>query len=66
MPANLSPARAVVYDGLACFSGATDIGCMHESTVVGNRKPKELVMFHWVKTVLGNLKTSLRALAGLR
>jgi hypothetical protein len=57
--ANLSPASTVASDGLACFAGVTDAGCAHQPTVVGSRKPKELPMFHWVNTVLGNLKTSL-------
>ena len=55
----LSPQSTVVSDGLACFAGVTDVGCAHQPTVVGDRKPKDLPMFHWVNTVLGNLKTSL-------
>ena len=55
----LSPQSTVVSDGLACFAGVTDAGCAHQTTVVGGRKPKDLPMFHWVNTVLGNLKTSL-------
>ncbi len=57
--ANLSPASTVISDALACFAGVTDAGCTHQTAVVGSRKPKELPMFHWVNTVLGNLKTSL-------
>jgi transposase-like protein len=56
---HLSPHSTVVSDGLACFAGVTDAGCVHQPTVVGARKPKNLPMFHWVNTVLGNLKTSL-------
>ena len=55
----LSPRSTVISDGLACFAGVTDAGCTHQPTVVGGRKPKELPMFHWVNTVLGNVKTSL-------
>jgi hypothetical protein len=44
---------------LACFGGVTDAGCTHQPTVVGGRKPKELPMFHWVNTVLGNVKSGL-------
>jgi hypothetical protein len=57
--AALSPESTVVSDGLACFAGVTDAGCAHRPTVVGGRKPKELPMFHWVNTVLGNVKSSL-------
>ncbi|MBK1646117.1 IS1595 family transposase [Thiocapsa imhoffii] len=55
--ANLAPTSTVISDGLACFAGVTDIGCTHQPTVVGTRKPKELPMFQWINTVLGNLKT---------
>jgi transposase-like protein len=57
--AALSPDSTVLSDGLACFAGVTDAGCAHQPTVVGERKPKELPMFHWVNTVLGNLKSSV-------
>ena len=57
--AALSPESTVLSDGLACFAGVTDAGCAHQPTVVGGRKPKELPMFHWVNTVLGNVKSSL-------
>ena len=55
----LSPQSTVISDGLACFGGVTDAGCTHQPTGVGGRKPKELPMFEWVNTVLGNVKTSL-------
>lgn len=55
----LEPGTTVYSDALACFSGVTSAGCLHEPTVVGGRKPKELPQFQWVNTVLGNLKTSL-------
>jgi transposase-like protein len=57
--AALSPQSTVISDGLACFAGVTDAGCVHQPTVVGGRKPKELPLFHWVNTVLGNVKTGL-------
>ena len=57
--ATLSPGSTVLSDGLACFAGVTDAGCAHQPTVVGGRKPKELPMFHWVNTVLGNVKSGL-------
>ncbi len=57
--AELSPESTVVSDGLACFVGVTDAGCAHRPTVVGGRKPKDLPLFLWVNTVLGNVKTSL-------
>jgi hypothetical protein len=57
--AHLKPGSIVVTDGLACFAGVTEAGCQHQRIVVGGRKPKELPVFHWVNTILSNLKTSL-------
>jgi hypothetical protein len=57
--ADLSPGSTVISDGLARFAGVTDAGFTHQPTVVGGRKPKELPLFHWVNTVLGNVKTGL-------
>jgi transposase-like protein len=55
---DLSPGARVVSDGLACFAGVTEAGCLHQPIIVGGRKPKDLPEFSWVNTVLGNLKTS--------
>ncbi|HSQ07184.1 MAG TPA: IS1595 family transposase [Chromatiaceae bacterium] len=55
--AHLSPGSCVVSDGLACFVGVGEAGCLHLPIVVGGRKPKDLPDFHWVNTVLGNVKT---------
>lgn len=55
---NLTPGCTVSSDGLACFAGVADAGCLHNRTIVAGRKPEDLPEFHWVNTVLGNLKTS--------
>ena len=57
--AHLSPGSTVVSDALACFGGVSEAGCQHRPIVVGARKPKDLPDFHWVNTLLGNVKTSL-------
>jgi len=57
--ANFAANCSVSSDGLACFSAVSDAGCQHHPLVVGGRKPKELPEFHWINTILGNLKTSL-------
>ena len=57
---HLSPEGRVYSDGLACFAGVRDAGCGHEPTIVGRRKPDEIPALHWVNTVLGNLKNTLR------
>lgn len=56
---NLTPGGAVTSDGLACFAGVTQAGCPHQAIIVGTRKPKELPEFSWIKTLLGNLMTSV-------
>lgn len=55
---SLAPGAIVLSDGLACFSAVTAAGCVHQSVVVGGRKPKDMPEFEWINTVLGNLKTS--------
>ncbi len=57
--ANLASGCAVLSDGLACFAAVTVAGCQHEAIIVGGRKPKEMLEFMWLNTILGNLKTSL-------
>jgi len=58
--AHLRPGSAVISDGLACFAAVTAADCQHQPIVVGARKPADLPELHWVNTVLGNVKTSLR------
>jgi len=55
---SLAPGATVLSDGLACFSAVAAAGCVHQSVVVGGRKPKDMPEFEWINTVLGNLKTS--------
>lgn len=57
--ANLAPGCSVVSDGLSCFTAVTKANCQHQSIVVAGRKPKEMLEFLWINTILGNLKTSL-------
>ncbi len=54
---DLHPGSAVTSDGLACFAGVSDAGCLHRPIIAGGRKPKDLPEFNWVNTILGNLKT---------
>jgi hypothetical protein len=55
----LEPGSTVLSDGLACFAAVTRADCQHEAIIVGGRKPKDMVEFLWLNTILGNLKTSL-------
>jgi transposase-like protein len=55
----LRPGGEVISDGLASFGGVSEAGVEHQPNVVGYREPKNYAPFHWVNTVLGNLKTHL-------
>ena len=59
---HLSPGTQVLSDGLACFNGVTAAGCVHEPVVTGDGKAAvERPEFRWVNTILGNIKSVLRA-----
>jgi hypothetical protein len=45
-------------DGLACFPAVAAAGCDHVPLVIGGRKPKEVAFFHWLNTIIGNVKTA--------
>jgi hypothetical protein len=50
----------VVTDGLACFNALSEVGCIHNKVVVGQkRKSSDLKCFRWINTILGNLKTAI-------
>jgi len=55
----LAPTALMVSDGLACFIGAGELVSSHERVIVGTRKSSDLECFHWVNTLLGNIKTSI-------
>ena len=56
----LKPSATVVSDGLACFRAVETVGCTHQPEIVGTeRKSTDMGCFHWVNTILGNLKTSI-------
>lgn len=56
----LAPDALMVSDGLACFAAAADLVESHERVVVGTRKSSDLECFHWVNTLLGNIKSSIQ------
>lgn len=56
---NLVPGSLVRSDGLGCFAGVSAAQCLHAPIVAGRAKPAALPDFHWVNTVLGNLKRTL-------
>lgn len=56
----LAPDTLMVSDGLACFVAAGELVAEHERVVVGTRKSSDLECFHWVNTLLGNIKSSIQ------
>ncbi len=58
---SLSAGSLVVSDGLSCFEGVTNAGCLHRPIIVGSgRQAAQHLAFKWVNTVLGNVKNALR------
>lgn len=56
----LAPTATVISDGLACFRAIESAECTHQPEVVGkDRKSTDMGCFHWINTILGNLKTAL-------
>ena len=55
---SLAPGSTVISDRLACFV-ALSVLALHLPEKTGGRKPKDLPQFHWVNTILGNLKSAL-------
>lgn len=56
----LAPDALFVSDGLACFAATAELIPGHERVVVGTSKYSDLGCFHWVNTLLGNLKSSIQ------
>ncbi len=51
----------VISDGLPCFNAFSDSGLIHDRIVCGGGPDSvEEPEFHWVNTMLGNLKNALR------
>ena len=58
----IAPGAFVVTDGLACFRGVADAGCAHHPIVTGaSRHGAGHPSFHWLNTVLANIKTAIVA-----
>jgi hypothetical protein len=58
---HLLPGTTVVSDGLACFNAVSEAGCEHEVHSVGSGpESAEHPAFHWVNTMLVNVKNALR------
>jgi len=56
----IAPGTFVVTDGLACFKGVADAGCEHFPIATGSgRRAARHPSFHWVNTVLANIKTAI-------
>lgn len=55
----VAPGSTVFSDGLACFRATAEAGCEHIAEVMGGRKPKDVPIFQWLNTIIGNVKTGL-------
>ncbi len=55
---SLAPGSVVFSDGLACFRVIAAAGCDHVPVVIGGRKPKDVPIFQWLNTIIGNVKTA--------
>jgi hypothetical protein len=53
------PGSAAFSDGLGCFRATADAGCEHVAVIMGGRKPKDVPIFQWLNTIIGNVKTGL-------
>src|SRR5882762_4271604 len=57
---NFHPASTVVSDGLRCFTGVGNAGCVHQLIITGpGRKAALNPAFKWVNTTLGNIKSAI-------
>lgn len=57
---HLAQGSKVVSDSLRCFRGVEQAGCSHQSIVTGGGPDSvQHKAFHWVNTILGNVKNSL-------
>src|SRR5258708_7277824 len=57
---NSHPASTVVSDGLHCFTGVGNAGCVHQPIITGSgRKAALNPAFKWVNTTLGNIKSAI-------
>jgi len=57
---NFNSASTVVSDGLRCFAGVSNAGCIHQPIITGSgRKAALTPAFKWVNTTLGNIKSAI-------
>jgi transposase-like protein len=57
---SFQPASTVVSDGLRCFTGVGNAGCVHQPIITGSgRKAALNPAFKWVNTTLGNIKSAI-------
>ena len=58
---NLAPGSIIVSDGLNCFPGVREAGCVHLSIVTGGGPDSvDIPEFKWVNTMIGNIKNAIR------
>jgi hypothetical protein len=56
------PGSTVVTNGLSCFRGVADAGCIHVAIPTGSgRRAARHPAFRWVNTTLGSIKNAILA-----
>jgi transposase-like protein len=56
---NVNPGSTIMSDGLGCFRTVTKAGCDHIVEIAAGRKPKDIPLFQWLNTIIGNVKTGI-------
>lgn len=57
---HLQASCIVVSDGLNCFKGVKEAGCVHEAIITGGGPASvSLEAFTWINTMIGNVKNSI-------
>jgi transposase-like protein len=58
---HIAPESTVVSDGLDCFTAVKSANAGHMQIVVGEkRKSTSMACFHWINTIIANLKTATK------
>jgi transposase-like protein len=56
----VAPGTTVVTDGLSCFRGVADAGCLHIAIATGSgRRAARHPAFRWANTMLANIKSAI-------
>ncbi|MDH5297639.1 MAG: IS1595 family transposase [Desulfobulbaceae bacterium] len=58
---HIKPGSVITSDGLSCFPGVAEAGCVHNQIVTGGGPGSvDIPDFKWVNTMIGNVKNAIR------